>query len=69
MAENKYWFARRFPLGDRRNAMSPITSEGHRVAWIFVAWMIGGAIAAGVVAVAVIVATAAGDDPIQLKKP
>ena len=51
MAENKYWFARRFPLTDRRNSMSPVTPEGYRVAWIFVAWMIGGAIAAAVVLV------------------
>ena len=51
MVENKYWFARRFPLSDRRNGMAPITPEGYRVAWIFVAWMIGGAIAAGVILV------------------
>ena len=49
MAENKYWFARRFPLTDRRNSMSPVTPEGYRVAWIFVGWMIGGAIAAAAV--------------------
>lgn len=46
MAENKYWFARRFPLTDRRNSMSPVTPEGFRVAWVFVGWMAGGAVAA-----------------------
>jgi hypothetical protein len=43
---NQYWFARRFPVSDRRNSMSPITPEGYRVAWTFVGWMIGGACAA-----------------------
>lgn len=46
MAENRYWFARRFPVGSPRNAMSPVTPEGFRVAWIFVGWMVGGAVAA-----------------------
>ena len=46
MAENRYWFARRFPVGDRRNAMAPVTPEGFRVAWTFVWWMVGGAAAA-----------------------
>ena len=50
MAESKYWFARRFPVGHPRNAMSPVTPEGFRVVYMFLAWMIGGAIAAGVVA-------------------
>ena len=45
-----YWFARRFPVGSQRNAMSPVTAEGFRVAWQFVWWMIGGAVAAIVVA-------------------
>jgi hypothetical protein len=45
MSENKYWFARRFPVGHRRNAMSPVTPEGFRVAWTFVWWMVGGAAA------------------------
>jgi membrane protein implicated in regulation of membrane protease activity len=50
MAESKYWFARRFPVGHPRNAMSPVTPEGFRVVYTFLAWMIGGVIAAGVVA-------------------
>lgn len=44
MAENRYWFARRFPLTDPRNSMSPVSPEGYRVAWTFVWWMIGGAV-------------------------
>jgi hypothetical protein len=51
MVENKYWFARRFPLTDPRNSMSPVTPEGYRVAWTFVGWMAGGAIAAAVILV------------------
>jgi drug/metabolite transporter (DMT)-like permease len=46
MAENTYWFARRFPVGHPRNSMSPVTPEGFRVAWTFVWWMVGGAAAA-----------------------
>ena len=46
MAENKYWFARRFPVGHPRNAMSPVTPEGFKVAYTFVWWMVGGAAAA-----------------------
>lgn len=45
MAENRYWFARRFPVGNPRNAMSPVTPEGYRVAWTFVWCMVGGAAA------------------------
>lgn len=46
MAENKYWFARRFPVGHPRNAMAPVSPEGWRVVWTFVGWMTGGAFAA-----------------------
>ena len=45
MADHEYWFARRFPVGHPRNAMSPVTPEGFRVAWTFVWWMVGGAVA------------------------
>lgn len=42
----KYWFARRFPVGHRRNAMGPVSPEGWRVTGVFVmsvvAGMIGG---------------------------
>lgn len=44
---SRYWFARRFPLTDKRNAMAPVSPEGFRVAWTFVGWMVGGAIGAG----------------------
>ena len=46
MADGKYWFARRFPVGHPRNTMSPVSPEGWRVVWAFVGWMTGGAIAA-----------------------
>lgn len=46
MAENKYWFARRFPVGHPRNAMSPVTPEGFAVVKTFITWMIGGALLA-----------------------
>jgi hypothetical protein len=43
MAENKYWFARRFPVGHPRNTMSPVSREGWIVAWGFIiAMVIGG---------------------------
>jgi hypothetical protein len=40
---NKYWFARRFPVGNPRNKMAPISPEGHRVVGAFVGAMVGGA--------------------------
>lgn len=42
----KYWFARRFPVGHPRNAMAPVSPEGFGVVRTFIAWMIGGAVAA-----------------------
>src|SRR5690349_8189366 len=50
MAETKYWFARRFPVGNPRSSMSPVTPEGYQVVYTFIKWMLGGAVAAGVVA-------------------
>lgn len=44
MAEDKYWFARRFRLSNSRNSMAPISPEGYRVAWNFVGSMFGGAL-------------------------
>lgn len=32
----EYWFARRFPLGDHRNAMAPVHWKGWLVSSIFV---------------------------------
>ncbi len=44
MAEQKYWFARRFPVGHPRNAMAPVSQEGWWVVWVFVAAMAVGAL-------------------------
>ena len=50
MAEQEYWFARRFPVGHPLNAMSPVNDKGWAVVWQFVWWMVGGGIAAIVIA-------------------
>jgi hypothetical protein len=43
MAENAYWFARRFPVGHPRNAMAPVSREGRLVALGFLlGMMVGG---------------------------
>ncbi|OQW62058.1 MAG: hypothetical protein A4S17_08430 [Proteobacteria bacterium HN_bin10] len=43
MTQKEYWFARRFPLGDRRRAVAPVHWKGYVVAIIFaVALCIGG---------------------------
>ena len=41
----EYWFARRFPVGDRRRAMAPVHWKGTAVALIYVAVLILGGIA------------------------
>lgn len=41
----EYWFARRFPVGDPRNAFAPVHWKGFAVAGIFVAALVIGAIA------------------------
>jgi hypothetical protein len=42
-----YWFARRFPVGDRRNSMAPVSREGWLVSLTFVAAVgIGGVLVA-----------------------
>jgi hypothetical protein len=46
MAEQEYWFARRFPVGHPRNSMSPINEKGWNVVRQFIGWMVGGAVAA-----------------------
>lgn len=39
----EYWFARRFPFGDRRGAMAPVHWKGWAVSFLFViALMLGG---------------------------
>ncbi|MGV8841445.1 MAG: hypothetical protein ACWA6X_14235 [Bauldia sp.] len=51
---NEYWFARRYPVGHKSNALAPVTKEGRMVGLLFTGLMIvGGAIGA--------VVTAAGD--------
>lgn len=40
-----YWFARRFPVGHSRNAMSPVSREGWLVVASFMASMILGGVA------------------------
>jgi hypothetical protein len=44
MAEQRYWFARRFPVGHPRNAMAPVSREGWWVVWVFVTAMAVGAL-------------------------
>ncbi len=46
-----FWFARRFPVGNPRNAMVPVTAEGMQAVWRFVGTMTAGAIFACVLAV------------------
>jgi hypothetical protein len=55
MAEQEYWFARRFPVGSPRNAMSPINEQGWNVVRKFLTWMIGGAILSAVVTIVLVV--------------
>ena len=42
---SEYWFARRFPVGDRRNAMAPVHWKGFASTAIYVAVLIIGGIA------------------------
>ena len=52
MSDSEYWFARRFPVGHPRNAMSPINDKGYAVVRQFIGWMVGGAIAALIIVLA-----------------
>ena len=45
---NRYWFARRFPVGQPGDRMDPISREGWMVVWSF-----GGALVAGFLALLV----------------
>jgi hypothetical protein len=45
-ADEHYWFARRFPVGDERNSLSPVTAEGWRVVRNYNFALIGGAVGA-----------------------
>jgi hypothetical protein len=46
---NEFWFARRFPVGNRSNAVAPVTKEGRLVGLAFVASMLVGAAIGAVV--------------------
>jgi len=67
----EYWFARRFPLTDRRKAMAPVHWKGWAAALIFIAalgvgglgflWMaLSGHLVQGVVVFAIAAVVAAG---------
>ena len=45
MNEREYWFARRYPLGDRRQAYAPVHWKGYAVSLVFVAALTGGGVA------------------------
>lgn len=42
---SEYWFARRFPVGDRRNAMAPVHWKGAAAVTIYVVALIIGGVA------------------------
>jgi hypothetical protein len=48
---SEYWFARRFPVSDRRNSMAPISREGRLVALGFIVAMLVGGVIGAVMAV------------------
>ena len=45
MSQGPYWFARRYPVGDPHNNMSPVSAEGFRVAYRFIWAMVLGGVA------------------------
>ncbi len=45
MSEREYWFARRYPLSDRRQAFAPVHWKGYLVSLIFVSALTGGGVA------------------------
>lgn len=45
MTEREYWFARRYPLKDRRQAFGPVHWKGYLVSLTFVFALTGGAVA------------------------
>ena len=42
---NRYWFARRFPVGQPGDRMDPISREGWLVVWSFAAALVAGFLA------------------------
>lgn len=45
MSEREYWFARRFPLGDHRQAYAPVNWKGYLTSLLFVCALTGGGFA------------------------
>ena len=45
MSERDYWFARRFPLSDGRQAFAPVNWKGYAVSLVFVAVLTAGGVA------------------------
>jgi membrane protein implicated in regulation of membrane protease activity len=42
---NRYWFARRFPVGQPGDRMDPVSREGWMVVWVFAAALVAGFVA------------------------
>lgn len=45
VSEREYWFARRFPLSDQRQAFAPVHWKGYLVSLVFVSALTGGGVA------------------------
>lgn len=45
MSEREYWFARRYPLGNPRQAYAPVHWKGYAVSLVFVTALTAGAVA------------------------
>jgi hypothetical protein len=45
MSEREYWFARRYPLSDQRQAIAPIHWKGYLVSLVFVSALTAGGVA------------------------
>lgn len=45
MSEREYWFARRYPLGNPRQAYAPVHWKGYAVSLIFVTALTAGGVA------------------------
>lgn len=45
MSMTEYWFARRFPVGNPRNAMAPVSWMGYAIVTLYVTLLVLGALA------------------------
>ncbi len=45
MSQRDYWFARRYPVSDARQAFAPVTWKGYAVSLAFVTALTGGGVA------------------------